>query len=181
MPRTEQHVIDVYEIQRTVFRLLNLSYGFGALLEDSEGDVKRRSDSDLFKKYKDFFEKEATTLLLNIAINCRVLDDQLKEAGNPINPEDFVKEEVLGDIQQEKGGSYTNPDLTLRECFNKIIHATYIEHEIIPEVPKPYYMPEVHLIGKTEWAASIHLMPFCKVVFDFLEAYMSKDSDTVSI
>jgi hypothetical protein len=179
LPRSEQHIIDAYDIQRDVFRLINLSYGFGALLEGSEGDVQCRSDSALFKKYKDFFEKEATTLLLKIAINCRVLDDQLKKSETQINPEDFVNEEILGDILLERNGVEQFPALTLRECFNKIIHATYIEHDIRPGEPddwKPYYMPEVHLLGsfgKTEWSVAIYLMPFCRVVFDFLEAYLA--------
>jgi hypothetical protein len=182
LPRSEQHIIDVYNVQRAVFRLLNMSCGFGALLEDSLGYVESRKDSALFKKYRDFFEKEATSLLLEIAINCRVLDDQLCKSENPINLEDFVKDEMLGDIQLGKTGTQQDPDLTLRECFNKIIHATYIGHDIRPGEPddwKPYYMPEVHLLGslgKNEWSASIYLMPFCRAAFDFLEAYLSNPS-----
>ncbi|MEQ1527664.1 MAG: hypothetical protein ABL911_13110, partial [Gallionella sp.] len=155
-----------------------------ALLEDSEGDVEYRKNSALFIKYKNFFEKEATALLLEIAINCRVLDDQLRKSENQINPEDYVKEEMLGDIQLGKTDAQHAPVLTLRECFNKIIHATYIEHDIrLGESDnwKPYYMPEVHLLGsngKNEWSVAIYLMPFCRVVFDFLEAYMSNPAQT---
>ncbi len=61
---------------------------------------------------------------------------------------------------------FTNP----RELLNKIIHATYLNHDIQHDNKSPYYMPSLQLLGykgKKEWWAEIHLLPFCKVLYDF--------------
>tara|TARA_R110002020_G_C15866771_1_gene737686 strand:- start:36 stop:491 length:456 start_codon:yes stop_codon:yes gene_type:complete len=139
--------------------------------------VKECESSKLFSKYSELFEVEATSLLLKIAINCRVLDDQLVQNNTAIEIEDFVGEEVLGDIEVGINGEYSTTKLTLRECFNKIIHATHIEHDIRPGGGANgfHYMPEVHLLGsqgKKKWSTSVYLLPFCHVVFELLEACM---------
>lgn len=179
LPNSEQHIIDVRDIQRSVFCLLNLSAGFSSLLEDDifSQYAKECDSSILFSKYSELFEIEATSLLLKIAINCRVLDDQLVQNNSSIEIESFVGEIILGNLEVEKNEEYLTPKLSLRECFNKIIHATHIEHDIRPggEINGCHYMPEVHLLGsqgKKKWSASVYLLPFCHVAFELLEACM---------
>ena len=179
-PDTNKHVIDVYNTQRNVFNLLNLCYGFSALLGDR--DIEERDEEDLstsllLKKYASFFEKEATSLLINIAANCRVLDDQLRDTESSIDANSFVNDEEIGTLEIDDAGSQVNTELTLREAFNKIIHATYISHEIVVEEEVVYYIPEVNLtgkLGKKEWTASINILPFCITVFDFLDSVQSQ-------
>jgi hypothetical protein len=179
-PDTNKHVIDVYNTQRNVFNLLNLCYGFSALLGDrdiEERDEEDLSSSLLLKKYASFFEKEATSLLINIAANCRVLDDQLRDTESSIDANSFVNDEEIGTLEIDDAGSQVNTELTLREAFNKIIHATYISHEIIVEEEVVYYIPEVNLtgkLGKKEWTASINILPFCITVFNFLDSVQSQ-------
>jgi len=180
-PDTNKHVIDVYNTQRNVFNLLNLCYGFSALLDDRDveyiEDTEDPNASLLLKKYASFFEKEATALLINIAANCRVLDDQLRDTKSSIDANSFVHDEEIGTLEIEDEGSQVDTELTLREAFNKIIHATYISHEVSVDGEVVYYIPEVKLIGKLgkkEWTASINILPFCIIVFDFLDSVQSQ-------
>lgn len=158
LPEKGEHFTDFSGIKKDAFVLLNLGYGLNRLMEDSEGDVESRKMAALFREYGEMYEKEVSSRLIRISVVARILDDRLIKA----NPESaatmFDFEEMLGD--DENGES-----INLRQCFNKVIHASSIDHEM--------QLPEVYLSGqhqnKKEWHVRIFLMPFCTAVYQWID------------
>ena|ERR1700757_2625191 len=163
LPKSETHIISTYELQKNIFRLLNLFMGFSAILEDTDGFIDDFKSSSLFKNYSSLFEEEFSKLILEIAINTRVLDDLIKKSKQGIDLDKFSGIELMGILEEEE---FTSP----REAINKIIHSTYFGHDIRHDSKKPYYMPSLQLLGnkgKNSWTAEIYLLPFCKTLYDF--------------
>lgn len=163
LPKKEKHIISTSELKKNLFRLTNLFMGFSGILEDKEGFLVDFKTSLLFKEYSNMFEEEFSKLILEIAINARVLDDLTKKNQHYKNLDAFNNLEMMGIIDEE---IFHSP----REAINKIIHADYVGHDIRTDDIKPYYMPSLQLIGnkgKKEWTAEIYLLPFCKVLYDF--------------
>jgi hypothetical protein len=163
LPKKEKHIISTSELKKNLFRLTNLFMGFSGILDDKEGFLEDFKTSLLFKEYSNLFEEEFSKLILEIAINARVLDDLTKKNHQYKNLDDFNNLEIMGIIDEE---IFHSP----REAINKIIHADYVGHDIRTDDIKPYYMPSLQLIGnkgKQEWTAEIYLLPFCKILYDF--------------
>ncbi len=158
-PAESSHHIDCYKIQRDAFTLLNLGYGFDRLKSDDEGDIKSRSDSAIFIKYGEMYSREASMLLTSISIASRMFDDYLKSTERGFQASDWDAEDFIAD---DTDGEL----LSLRECFNKVIHTEIISHEL-------YGLPEVYLSGKRqngkEWHIRLAILPFCVAVFDWIE------------
>ncbi|MGQ3678377.1 hypothetical protein [Tenacibaculum discolor] len=137
--------------------------GFTAILDDNESFIERFKPSLMFEKYPDLFEEEFTKLILDITINARVLDDLIMNSEKGISLKNFENVELIGILDEKE---FSSP----REALNKIIHSTYLGHDIRSDDNKPYYMPSLQLLGnkgKNEWIAEIYLLPFCKVLYDF--------------
>jgi hypothetical protein len=79
LPNQEKYNINSYELKRNLFRLINLFNGFSGILDDNQGFIEDFKKSKLFNDYSCFFEEEFSKLILEIAINARVLDDSLKK------------------------------------------------------------------------------------------------------
>ncbi|CAM1360727.1 conserved hypothetical protein [Tenacibaculum litopenaei] len=163
LPKNSTHIISTSELQKNIFRLINLFMGFTAILDDNETFLDSFKSSPLFQQYSNLFEEEFSKLILDIAINTRVLDDLIINSKKGVNLSKFNGSEIIGILDEEE---FFSP----REAINKIIHSTYIGHDIRNESPKPYYMPSLHLLGKKgkkEWTTEVFLIPFCKVLYDF--------------
>lgn len=162
LPEEHPHFIDCTKIQKEAFLLLNLGYGFMRLRDDDEGDVKYRKETAIFKSFGTLYSQEVSILLTSIGISARMLDDFIKSTGKGVLATKWEFEEMLGD---DTDGRFLN----LRECFNKIIHAERIDHELMQ-------LPEVYLSGKgmnrKEWHVRIFLMPFCTSVFQWAKENM---------
>ncbi|MGM8229075.1 hypothetical protein ACSV5M_21005 [Cellvibrio sp. ARAG 10.3] len=161
LPSEHNHVVDFEKIKREAFILLNLGYGFMRLRDDDEGDVKYRNEAQLFKSFGDFYSREVSALLTSISISGRMLDDIIIRENRAGSASRWEYEEILGDDVEG------NP-LPLRSCFNKVIHADHIDHELMQ-------LPEVYLSGKQqsgkEWNARIFILPFCVSVFEWVGRY----------
>ena len=159
LPREHTHIIDFEKIKKEAFVLLNLGYGFLRLRDDNEGDVQYRKEAHIFQSFGWLYSQEVSSLLASISIAGRMLDDMIMNHGNGTPASQWNFEEMLGD---DENGNWLN----LRECFNKVIHAVTIDHELMQ-------LPEVYLVGQTqrkeEWAVRIFLMPFCTSVFEWVE------------
>jgi len=63
------------------------------------------------------------------------------------------------------GDNENGEPINLRQCFNKIIHASSIDHEL--------QLPEVYLSGKhkneKEWYARLFLLSFCTAVYQWVD------------
>lgn len=163
LPKRENHAISTYELRKNLFRLTSLFMGLSAILEDKEGFLENLKSSVLFKEYPQLFEEEFSKLILEIAINARVLDDLIKNDSQYKNLNAFKNLQPMGIIDEEL---FYSP----REAINKIIHADYVGHDIRTDDVKPYYMPAMLLTGskgKKEWSSEIYLLPLCKVLYDF--------------
>jgi len=169
LPTEHSHIIDCEKIKKEAFLLLNLGYGFLRLRDDDEGDVKYRQEAHIFQSFGRLYSQEVSSILTSISISGRMLDDIIKKnrTGTPAIQWNF--EEMLGDDEE---GNW----LTLRDCFNKIIHAERIDHELMQ-------LPEVYLTGRTqqkkEWAVRVFLIPFCTSVFQWVEEFnIAQQSNT---
>jgi hypothetical protein len=157
-PEQHQHFTDFDQIKKDIFILLNLGYGLNRLLEDSEEDVVSRKDSSLFRDYGRLYEIEVSSRLIRIAATARILDDRLINFESNFAASKFRHEEgMLGDDENGE-------PLNLRHCFNKIIHASSIDHEL-------QQLPEVYLSGrrKDEWHIRLFLLPFCAAVYQWVD------------
>lgn len=159
LPIEHNHVVDYDKIKREAFILLNLGYGFLRLRDDDEGDVEERNDASIFQSFGDLYSREVSSILTSISISGRMLDDIIKSAGNGVSASKWEFEEILGD--DDEGNL-----LSLRECFNKIIHAEKIDHELMQ-------LPEVYLSGRRqngkEWNVRVFILPFCVSVFEWVD------------
>lgn len=163
LPPEHDHVVDFEKIKREAFILLNLGYGFMRLRNDDEGDVKCRNSALMFQNFGDLYSREVSSLLISISISGRMLDDMIirENKNNPASSWEY--EEILGDDTDGK-------PLSLRSCFNKVIHAERIDHELMQ-------LPEVYLSGKQqngkEWHVRLFILPFCVSVFEWVGQYNS--------
>jgi hypothetical protein len=163
LPSKDKHIISTSELKKNLFRLISLFMGFSSILDDKEGFIEDFKSSLLFIDYPFLFEEEFSKLIIEIAINARVLDDSIKKNKNYKDLDSFKNVETLGILDEEP---FTSP----REAINKIIHADYVGHDIRSDDIKPYYMPSLQLVGKkgkNEWIAEVYLLSFCKVLYDF--------------
>ena len=158
-PEEHEHFTDFGQIKKDVFILLNLGYGLNRLLEDSEEDVVSRKDSALFREYGKMYASEISSRLIGISVPSRILDDRLINSKSGVIASKFDHEEdMLGD---EENGEPIN----LRHCFNKIIHASSIDHELqLPEV----YLSGEHQNGK-KWHVRLFLLPFCRAIYQWVD------------
>lgn len=159
LPIEHEHIVDFDKIKREAFILLNLGYGSMRLRHDDEGDVAERKEAHLFQSFGRLYSQEISSILISISISGRMLDDIQKRSGKGISASKWEFEEILGDNDNGER-------LSLRECFNKIIHAERIDHELMQ-------LPEIYLTGKTqhkkEWHVRVFLLPFCTSVFQWIE------------
>jgi len=159
LPIEHEHVIDLEKIKRDAFVLLNLGYGFLRLRDDDEGDVNARESAYIFQSYGKLYSQETSSILTSISIAGRMFDDMIKRRSNGIPASTWDFEDVLGD---DENGEF----LSLRDCFNKVIHAEQIDHELLQ-------LPEVYLRGKKQcgkdWTVRIFVLPFCASVFQWIE------------
>ena len=159
LPIEHEHVIDLEKIKREAFILLNLGYGFLKLRDDDEGDVNARKEAHIFQSFGKLYSQEISSILTSISISGRMLDDMITRRGWGVSASKWDFEDTLGDDENGK-------NLSLRDCFNKIIHAEGIDHEVMQ-------LPEVYLNGQTqsgnEWSVRIYIMPFCTSVFQWVE------------
>ena len=118
LPKNKTHLISTNELQKKIFRLVNLFMGFTAILDDNEGFVENFIPSLLFEKYSNLFEEEFTKLILDIAINARVLDDLITKSKKGIGLNKFDGTELMGILDEEE---FASP----REALNKIIQGVY--------------------------------------------------------
>lgn len=159
-PEKHAHFTDFNQIRKDAFILLNLGYGLNRLLNDPEGDVASRRENALFRDYGAMYENETSLRLISIAIASRIMDDRLIDSCPEAAATRFVHDELLGDDEEGEA-------LNLRQCFNKIIHATGINHEL--------QLPEVYLFGKHQsdkgWHVRLFLLPFCTAVYQWVDQY----------
>jgi len=121
----KNHVVNADEIRDLAFDIFNILRASMSLraesgFKDEDDDVE---PSHLEQVHYDLAEYHFSTKLLRLAVMMRTLDDYWSDWGH----EDYLeamkklnKEAGIGTLDTNKKST----DLTMREAFNKIIHAT---------------------------------------------------------
>jgi hypothetical protein len=115
------HVIDLATIRLNAFHLMNIFLASKPLASEHRLD---NPEDNLANLHWDFYRTEITRLLINIAINTRIFDDQMKsgdyqnkylEHCNRVDTGDYI-----GILQEDEKNLER---FKVREACNKIIHA----------------------------------------------------------
>lgn len=114
--------------------------------------------SEAMTHLDNFFENEATRILLSAAVLARVIDDR----------DDHLKQydTVCGTLIKDINNPNDIVDLNLREACNKIIHATTVRYDVeVVHREQRYLNPYVYYYGKKgnkEWKATLRIIDFVK-------------------
>jgi len=126
-PEEKSHIVNTDDVRLLAFNIFNIvraslsvagSRTYAEDEDDEEGDLITPSD----KLHYDYAEVQLSKSLLQFAVLMRTLDDYWSNYGhedynNKI--EEINKVDAVGSFTSEK----KTQDLSLREAFNKIIHA----------------------------------------------------------
>lgn len=125
MELPSKYVLDREAIKLNAYRLLSHFYANKEIARQADPDTRDDSIAILEDNY---FQREMSRLLLEIAISLRVLDDQMKK-------QDKLSEiRIAYDAASERANHLHNcmmfDKMSLREACNKIIHADVVEPHI---------------------------------------------------
>lgn len=124
-PPVSAYQIEENEILRKAYQLL--AY-FLANQQIARIAHPNKPDDPLKALEARFLYQETSTLLLEVAILFRSLDDQLKRSTNSTQREKYLKKTASAN---ERYGFDMFDKLPIRECCNKIIHATTFEPFVV--------------------------------------------------
>ena len=158
IPSEHPHIVDYEKIKRESFVLLNLGYGFFSLRNANDDDVRCRESSHIFHQFSELYTLEISSLLTSLSISSRILDDLIRNTKIGISAASWKYEDMIAD---DGDGNR----LTLRDCFNKTIHAERIDYELMQ-------MPDIYLYGKQQkkdWTVCIYFLPFFVSLFQWVE------------
>jgi len=144
-----------------LYRLLNQFVASKSLAKLCESDAYLHHAMYLLDN---FFETEATRILLSSAVVARVIDDRDNHL------KDY--ETFCGKLIEDFSNSPKEIDLTLREACNKIIHAKAVKYDV--EVNRPgfdqrYLNPFIYYYGeyrRKEWKAILNVIDYIRVYVD---------------
>jgi hypothetical protein len=117
------YTLDASVLRLNAYRLLCLFYANKEISRQADPAGDGTSISGLQKEY---FPREMTRLLLNIAISLRVLDDQMwaLPAANEERQRYLARRD---DVNHRRKSMMTFDDMSLRGVCNKIVHARVVE------------------------------------------------------
>jgi hypothetical protein len=146
MDQPGTYTLDAETLMLNAYRLLCLFYANKEIARLS--DPSRRDDP-ASRLEQQFFDREVTTVLLNIAVGLRVLDDQMKAL--PVRSPARIAYITARDEINSRHSCMMFDDMSLRETCNKIIHATTVE-------PHSAQGAESHEIDSHNWLswADVH-------------------------
>jgi len=124
-PTFSAYQIEKSEILRKAYQLLAYFLANKQIANIAHPD---NSDDPLKSLDARYIFQETSKLLLEVAILFRALDDQLQKPKNLVNREKYL-ERVKSTNQRYSLDMFEN--LSIRECCNKIIHATVFEPKIV--------------------------------------------------
>lgn len=116
------YTFDRASIRLDAYRLLTLFYANKEIARQSNPETRHEAASEL---EREFFPREMSRLLLNIAIALRALDDQM----NALPAADPKRQRYLmtRDHVNAKHACMLFDSMTLREVCNKVVHANIVE------------------------------------------------------
>lgn len=178
-PEEKNHVVDFDEVRSLsfdVFNIVRTSMSMMGQGEPNDSDEDGEPTSVETVHYQ-LAEVELSKKLMRIAVLMRTLDDYWSDGGH----EDYVKK--LADLNNDSGvgwvvKSKNVEDLSLREAFNKIIHAADIRLVYETEDDKDKDTARWGMDGQLElngqhrkekWEVTVNLFPFLEAVIDLVD------------
>jgi hypothetical protein len=145
MKTSGTYVIERAEVLRKAYRLLCIFF--------ASKEIARRSDPDdgqasLRALERLFLEADASSLLVEIAVALRVLDDQMRRRSESCT-ERLEHERRMESVKNYAYGMFDDLDLDLRKTCNKIIHSDVMEPHT-REGWEPHEFDTTHLHGEGE-------------------------------
>ena len=162
--RREGFFFDRNLFRLDLYRLITCFYSsitFAENIEDHDFDSIKVLQSD-------FEESEITRLLVNIAVTARIMDDRENNVTSGLSCE-------CGELISDLSKPSNTTSLSLREAYNKIIHAKKFnwdvdnldkEDETLPYPTTRYLTPRMYLYGskgEREWKATLDIEKFVKL------------------
>jgi hypothetical protein len=124
-PSNSTYQIEESEILRKAYQLLAYFLANEQIAKIAHPD---KPDDPLKALDARFLFQEISTLLLEVAILFRSLDDQFKKSPNSAQKEAYLKKVTN---TNKRYGFDMFGKLSIRECCNKIIHATTFEPSVV--------------------------------------------------
>ena len=140
------YTLDRETLKLNAYRLICLFYANKEISRLADPDVRSGDAPSQLEEM--FFPREMTRLLLTIAIEMRVFDDQMKvqPADDPIRKA-YEQRSAMAD---KRYGFMMFADLTLRETCNKIIHAHVVELDSTDGSPGSHEADKYNWLGWSE-------------------------------
>ena len=125
MQLPSNYVLDREVIKLNAYRLICHFYANKEIARHSDPDTR---DDSIAKLEDNYFFREISRLLLEVAISVRVLDDQMKTISN--ESEIRLSYEAAMRAVNHRYHCMMFEDMNLREVCNKIIHADIVEPHV---------------------------------------------------
>ncbi len=125
MQLPSSYVLDREAIKLNAYRLICHFYANKEIARNTDPDSR---DDSIAKLEDNYFFREISLLLLEVAISVRVLDDQMKT----ISKESEIRlsyEEAMENVNRRYNCMMFD-EMNLREVCNKVIHANVVEPHI---------------------------------------------------
>ena len=189
----QSHVIDVQAIKLNAFHLLNIFESNRRLNESTKFEISEeyelhkqvkedgKSNASLLSLHYEFCNVEISRLLINIAINVRIYDEQMTSSSLSKAYKRHINKVDDGNLI---GCSSDSEKFTLRRTCNKIIHTNtlrplyekvdnwYVEDDQANEIDIWYLTGVIELSGKykkDEWDSLLHVQAFIEVILDVVK------------
>lgn len=171
------HIVDDAQIRLELYRLANIFLSSDAIatmvLADVEaGEVRISDDHFMITLREDHLYNEMSRILIYTAIQCRIFAAWKHETDNPVwgktcgeLEKATAKDVPLG--QGPLGGKIV--PLTVREAFNKIIHAKVMHADMEDTescqawAPRAKFNPQIYLYGRQNgrpWRATLNIIDY---------------------
>jgi hypothetical protein len=175
----QKHHIDLSQVERLCFELVNIIGGSLALAEEMAAvDAEATKEGEplpeiprLWRVQTDLAEKTISGLLLQIGLMVRTYDDIMRESPDR---DAYLKHSVATDGENIIGELDGGP-LGLREACNKIVHAVtirplYEDVDAADAADRYWHLTgEVELAGRhrnADWSATLFMQDFVEIILD---------------
>lgn len=156
----ERYYFDTQFLRLELYRLVSAFFASRKFAQHLINDGAYRSLGSLAVEFQ---ESEIVRVLTAVAIQIRILDDQLDEL-SPFKD----AESIVGKLVPDTSNPRKSIPLHLREACNKIIHAKVVRFDTKDDAQMNSYLtPMLYLIGqkqKAEWKATLEIVKFAESI-----------------
>lgn len=163
-------IVKIYQLSNMFYAEKGIADEAVTIAKSHPPEWRRFHHTEMEELRDELFMNLATTLLTEIAIYVRIIDDKF-EGQYRMSDDEYAECEKCGTLTVKRK---TSP-LSMREACNKIIHAREFEffvfwlhvHENRRETSIPCFQPTVRFcgeLGKSMWVANLDIQRYCNAV-----------------